>query len=370
MSPRAAILLALLLTAACGGRPAVKPATLALDESPHGPAVVEVRGLDAPTARWLRSFRPEEWPAVLSVTVGAGLPQVSGRYEVRRRTVRFIPGLPLERGRSYRVRFDPPGPAPPLTAELAPAAGRPTAATRVTGVYPSSRVWPENLLRFYIHFSAPMAPVSMGELQLIDDKGRPLEEPFLPLGYEFWSLDRTRLTVLLDPGRVKRGVLGEPVLEAGRRYGLVVGGDWRDAAGLTLGGSYRQTVQIGPAERRPLEPASWRISAPSVGTRTPIKVAFDRALDRALLMSALGVTKDGFPLAGRVTVIEGEAAWLFTPEASWERGVYAVAVGRQLEDPAGNRPGRAFEAAPGAPERRPDAAAAIQVPFKVSVRAR
>ena len=46
---------------------------------------------------------------------------------------------------------------------------------------------PENLLRLYIEFSAPMNGSGIEHLALLDDAGTPVDGAFLPLDYEFWS---------------------------------------------------------------------------------------------------------------------------------------------------------------------------------------
>ena len=60
----------------------------------------------------------------------------------------------------------------------------------MTHVYPSRAMLPENLLRLYIHFSAPM---SRGEayrrIRLLDATGKPVDDPFLELDEELWSRD-------------------------------------------------------------------------------------------------------------------------------------------------------------------------------------
>ncbi len=80
--------------------------------------------------------------------------------------------------------------------------------TVVTAITPSAETWPENLLRFYIHFSAPMSRRgAIGFVSLVDDKGQTLSDVFLEVNANLWNDDDTRFTVLFDPGRVKRGIL-------------------------------------------------------------------------------------------------------------------------------------------------------------------
>ena len=113
------------------------------------------------------------------------------------------------------------------------------ATTSVTQIYPSADVLPENTLKFYVHFSAPMSRGhSYDHIRLLDEANRPVELPFLELAEELWSPDMLRLTLLMDPGRIKREVkpiedLG-PALIAGHRYSLLIARTLRDAHGQPL----------------------------------------------------------------------------------------------------------------------------------------
>jgi hypothetical protein len=233
---------------------------------------------------------------------------------------------------------------------IAMPAAAATAPTVVTGLWPSSDVWPENLLRFYIHFSAPMSRTSAaGRVRLVDDRGREVEDAILPMDLDLWNADLTRYTVFFDPGRVKRGI--RPNLEmgramvAGRRYAMVVDADWRDAHGTPLQSAFRHEFTAAPEETRAIEPAAWRITPPRAGSSDPLVVEFPWPLDRALLDRAIGVTRAGSnaPIAGRIEVDQSDRRWSFTPEAPWSAGEHDLVVLTFLEDPAGNAVGRAFE---------------------------
>ena len=130
---------------------------------------------------------------------------------------------------------------PPIAASV--SLPRPTVApsTIVTHVFPSGDVIPENQLRMYIEFSAPMGRRSGIEyVALLDERGQEVEGPFLPLDYEFWNADRTRFTVFFDPGRVKHDILPNKqmgrALKIGKSYTVLVRSEWQDANGLPLRG--------------------------------------------------------------------------------------------------------------------------------------
>jgi len=81
---------------------------------------------------------------------------------------------------------------------------------RVLEIYPTAETLPLNQLKLYVVFSAAMSEGSANRtvsLRRADGSGR-LEGALLPMEPELWDRDRTRLTLLLDPGRIKRGLLG------------------------------------------------------------------------------------------------------------------------------------------------------------------
>ena len=125
-------------------------------------------------------------------------------------------------------------------------------------------------------FSAPMS-LSGGSanIHLIDDRGRAVPDPFLPLDVALWNEDRTRYTVLYDPGRVKRGIrpneeLGR-ALVAGRTYTLVVDENWRDAFGQPLVSDFAASFAWGHRRSvpsiRPSGSSSCRLRAPGINSR-------------------------------------------------------------------------------------------------------
>jgi hypothetical protein len=83
-------------------------------------------------------------------------------------------------------------------------------------------------------------------IHLLDDTGKEVELPFLELDEELWDPAMKRLTLFIDPGRIKRGVrpLEEvgPSLQEGKRFTLVIDREWKDATELTEGPSSAATT--------------------------------------------------------------------------------------------------------------------------------
>lgn len=293
----------------------------------------------------------DEWARILRVATGADQAPMVGDYKVIDKRLRFTPMFPLDPGRNYDVRFVAPGEMvpQPLVALVALPARDSTPVTTVAQVFPTAVDVPENQLRLYVHFSAPMGSKGgLDYIHLLDDQGQEVKDPFLPLDAEFWNDDRTRYTVFFDPGRQKRGIapiadMGRSLTE-GKSYTLVIDAEWRDGNGLPLKQPFRRTFRVGAPDERPLDPKTWTIATPAAGATNSLRVTFPEPLDHGLLLRALGVlASDGTSMPGDVHVGQGELMWQFTPREAWKAGNYNLVAFAMLEDMAGNRIGRAFE---------------------------
>ena len=75
----------------------------------------------------------------------------------------------------------------------------------------------------------------------------------------------------------------------------------------------------------------------------PLSVSFPHALDHGLLQRALVVRRGPDEVQGEAAIEQEEMRWTFTPSRPWRAGEHTLQVFTVLEDPAGNRIGRAFE---------------------------
>lgn len=340
---------------------------------------VDVLNLPRAAARNLARLAPDDatWSRILAVRVERSpgdsavirsnrserLPVVIGKYSVDGAHLRFEPRFPFSAGTAYRAEID--------TAALArlavdsPLDAEPTApyvthyfsiasqtrprTTRVLGVYPSSTELPANLLRWYVELSAPMTSGSaLQHVRLLDESGREVRGAFLSLDQELWDPDRRRLTLLFDPGRVKRGVrtnleAGAP-LEAGHRYRIVVDDAWEDGNGAALVSGFERSFQAVSADRTSPDPKRWRLTVPAAGTRDAFRVEFGEIVDHALATSMIGLyAADGTAVPGTVQLADDDRAWIFLPALPWSKGDFALRVDKRLEDVAGNSIARIFD---------------------------
>src|SRR5262249_25053594 len=155
----------------------------------------------------------EDWEPIFAVYVEregkdrTGQPALLGSYRVEGDALRFEPRFPLSRGVKYRAVFNP--------AKLPSREGskdkpievvlhlpkKETPPTVVAQIYPTSDKLPENQLKFYLHFSAPMSRgESYEHIRLLDEKDKVIEKAFLELGQELWDGEYKRFTLLIDPG--------------------------------------------------------------------------------------------------------------------------------------------------------------------------
>ena len=312
------------------------------------------------TVRWIETNKPivvvsglssHVDPKALSVYADQGdlkadmsLPPMVGRHWTEPGLLYFEPRYPLQRGINYRAVFRSDSKTPAIVAsfKLPLEVAEPT--TVVSHIYPSSDVLPENLLKFYVHFSAPMSRGHIYDyIQLLDEGGKPVELPFLEIDEELWDQNLQRLTLFIDPGRIKRGVkpledIG-PALEEGKRFTLVIDRGWQDSAGRPLKKSFEKRFRVGAPDREPPDPAKWKVEPPRAGTREPLRVRFPEPMDHALALRMITVAK----AAGTPALGDGERAWQFVPSSEWRGGAYELRVQSIIEDLAGNNIGKSFE---------------------------
>lgn len=270
-----------------------------------------------------------------------------GSYEFSDQVLTFRPRFPIAAGVHYHAVFHAFGTRVESSFDGPPIATNPI--TRIDRVYPSTDILPSNALRLYIYFSAPM---SRGEawthIHLIDaDTNRPVDIPFLELDQELWDQNNQRLTVLFDPGRIKRGLvpsttIGPSVVE-GKHYKLVIDKTWHDARGVNLVEGFEKPFRGGPSDRVIPDPAKWRITAPKSGTMDPLIIAFTKPMDYVLLQRMIGIFDAFGEIRGKIEIESNETKWRFTPSQSWKPGSYRITADNTLEDISGNHLDRPFD---------------------------
>jgi hypothetical protein len=256
----------------------------------------------------------------------------------------FVPRFAFVDGSTYTVFID----GEDAGILVRPRADRPP-TTVVLEIAPTATKVPRNLLRFYVHFSSPMSEgYAARHVRLVDDGGNTVDGALLPTEHELWDGSRHRLTVLLDPSRIKRGLVGHRQagypLRAGSPFRLVVDEGFRDALGDQLRVRAERRYQVGSEESRRVDPDRWTLEVPLRGTLDPLVARFDRPLDRGLLARCLHVVgPDGRVVVGTLELGPEERSWRLKPREEWIPEAHELVVEPVLEDVAGNSVSRVFD---------------------------
>lgn len=221
-------------------------------------------------------------------------------------------------------------------------------------VQPSASCVPANLLRISLVFPGAIDGDVLPRLTLSHADGGTIDQPFL--SQELWSPDGRVLTLLLHPGRVKTG------LAAREKFGpiLVEGED----VVLSMDGRPLKRWHVVPADVRGPMVATWHLTPAAAGSRRPLVVALDAAVDGRDAAYIAVADSAGRPLAGRGQLVQGETRWIFTPDSPWRVGAYRLMVRGTLEDPSGNRPAAPFEATRHSDPQTSDTD--LSIPFKIN----
>jgi hypothetical protein len=274
-----------------------------------------------------------------------GKSPIAGRYSVTDNTVTFDPAFDFITDQRYTVLTRNRNGENNAVSELKEFTLRSASEAvkpEVLMVYPSGPTLPENTLRFYIHFSTPMMPhLAEKFIKLIDSEGNSDTTAFMKFKQELWSKDRRRLTLLMDPGRIKRGVAQNveqgPALLEGHTYSIVVDGGWPSASGKHESPRFEKVFSVTSALRTLPDTKLWKVESPEISTVKPLVIKFDRPFDNQLAQSSISVFNEGGNvIPGTVTVDENEKIWRFHPEKEWKGASLQIAVDAQFEDVAGN----------------------------------
>jgi hypothetical protein len=277
----------------------------------------------------------------------------------------FVPRFPFVEGTTYVVVVD----GVQRGCLVRPRLDHP-ATTEVVGIHPTAAKVPRNLLRLYVLFSAPMSEgYAATQVRLVDADGETMDAALLPVEHELWDGDHRRITILLDPARIKRGLVGNRrsgyPLRTGASIRLAIGAEFRDARGTPLRAPAERRYTVGADERRHVEPARWSLTGPIAGTREALAVHFDRSLDHGLLARCLHVVDAaGQVIRGIPRIGPEECSWQLVPTEPWAPVAHRLIIDPILEDLAGNSVSRVFDRDLSRPEDAPRAAQPVTMTFR------
>ena len=221
------------------------------------------------------------------------------------------------------------------------------ASTYLKGIYPSADTLPENLLKIYLEFSEPMGESYSENHVWVTSGDDTLHQVFLPLQPELWDSSHMRLTLWLDPGRIKRDLgpntmWGTPLVN-GKQYTIHVSDDWKDRRGRPLVTDFSKTFHAGEAVRVRPSITEWSIEVPPSDTHDPLIVDLGKPMDYSLLQESLRIFQGENQILVSTEISIHETSVYLHPREKWRSGIYHLKVASRLEDLAGNNLNRLFD---------------------------
>lgn len=219
----------------------------------------------------------------------------------------------------------------------------------VAGFDPSSNLLPENLLRVHIRFTEPMREGEFSNyIEVVHtDTGKQIPLVFFDSFYELWNQDRTRLTLLVDPGRVKTGLtanadLGRAFI-AGEQYSVNVKPGWLSMGGVAVEKEYSHGFIAIPQMRTAINPDNWNVYTQGKS----IHIDFHRVIDiHSLNAHMILVDAEGETITGQWWGLNNSKTAQFTYSGNNQPD--RIVVRNRFEDAAGNTVVAAFDHAIGA----------------------
>ncbi len=265
---------------------------------------------------------------------------IVGNYETVGSSIQFTPTYSFSAANSYLVKFKNGEEWMEETFDMPRLNMSPV--TSVEQIYPSSELLPRNILKFYMQFTDSMAQrFSYQNIALLDARGDTVRDAFLELEEELWSPDMKRFTLLLDPGRIKRGLGSQEDLgytfRTGSNYSLLINASWLDAWGRELTNNFRKDFTIKADDRTKPDLNAWQIEAPKASSNDALTINFNEPMDFGLASRLVQILNEQEqPVEGTYELSNAENSLVFRPSTSWTSGNYKILVGVVLEDLAGN----------------------------------
>ncbi len=296
----------------------------------------------------------EEWSSLFNLKTKSTNPPVLGTYSIQNDQIVFTPRFLPDPSVTYFVNFSyealnqllgkitGQGTFTETVQFASPEASNP----RVIRISPEISEIPMNVLRIYIHFSAPMSFQNPYDFIAIEnDAGELLTEPFVIVPEGLWNIDRTRLTLLFHPGRIKRGVgpnmTHGNILEIGKSYSLKIHNSWKGSNGKELEKTFEKTFIVSNSLNEVIQYDQWKLNA-TKGEMDQLLVKTLHPLDQPLSTRMLFIrTSAGQLIPSRVefkNATELIIYWSNRPETDFE-----LLIDPRLEDVCGNTPLNTFD---------------------------
>ncbi|MEQ9402134.1 MAG: hypothetical protein RIM99_01000 [Cyclobacteriaceae bacterium] len=306
---------------------------------------INTDGLDA-----LTELSYVEWTSFFSLRVYGSHRSMLGNYDIMGSQLVFTPRFLPDPEVTYRVLFSAPDLKKYLTdfsekTEIDALLQFDSYQNELEGNiahFPEIDTLPSNVLRMYLQFPVPMSFENPYQyISIADASGNVLNDPFVEIEEGLWDPERTRLTLLFHPGRIKRGVgpnmtLGE-IFEEGNTYQLNISKKWKTSSGIQLEERFVKRFYITGEIRKTITPKTWSIQAVSAESKDPLIIRTNHLLDQALAERLIYITDSKEKaVPGNLQFEARSRQLIFMPDKNWETGSYTITIDSKLEDICGN----------------------------------
>lgn len=299
------------------------------------------------------NFSNKQIGSFFFIRVGSSTYNTLGNYLLTDNDLTFVPRFLPDTKITHSVHFDPVQLSllieqevdmPPLMLSLN-FSQIPGKKTSVTQFYPELDTLPTNILRAYLYFNQPMSLQNPYEfIDIRDSNDSLIKEPFVEIPEGLWNKNRTRLTLLFHPGRIKRGVgpnmTHGALFDKNESYIISISNQWKDAFGRSIQ-PFHKVMFFGPAIRKPIDINNWVVVQPKFQSLTPLVIKVQEKLDHALVQRLLFINIDGITIDGQWEF--AHEMIIFTPNEIWSKGHYQLIISPDLEDVCGNTNTSAFD---------------------------
>jgi len=315
---------------------------------------IALSGLSPEVFDAVANLKKKDFGSFFYVRVGDSNYNVLGLYQLKAKSISFKPRFIPDPTIRHLVYFDPDKLSALIKNQVEANHIKEEvtfevfeSSTKVSAFSPDLDTLPDNILRAYVYFNQPMGLENPYDfIKVLDENGNEIDEPFVEVSEGLWNGNRTRLTILFHPGRIKRGVgpsmTKGNIFKPGHHYSLVISDQWQAASGSGLRKTFEKRFFIGQAIRRTVDIQNWQVKVPASQTKTPLMIEPDQPLDRALAERMITIFDiNDNSVAGR-WMSEGRS-WKFIPDKNWKAGSYNINISKKLEDICGNTPESVFD---------------------------
>lgn len=222
---------------------------------------------------------------------------------------------------------------------------------KVEAIYPSSKILPSNILKWYIQFSNPISEVFVyNHIRFLNAVGDTIPRSILPLENALISDNGKLLTVWIEPGRQKRGLIPNTKLgpvfnkDGFNKYSLVVLKTLEDQNGVGMKKDFMHSFQTTIADRNKPTINSWNLIPPKINSTSSLIIDCNESLDYGSTLNNISIlhNKEN-EIQGTWKLSDHETILEFTPIYPWKKGIYHIVFSPKIEDLAGNSLERLFD---------------------------